>query len=182
MTYYDDRNRYGSERYFGNRFRYDDDYSYSESNTDLISVADGRSVASSYRPHVSARYNPYTFYYDQPKNNDRVYHMYDRYFRPDVDRSVARGYYGQDKPKGPVVLGYSWNTPPRYPRRSYGDDHQSAYKDEESEDGYIGGGCSIKICVAISIVLLVLLMAAGLGLGLGFALTGDDDSDGKSSN
>ena len=70
MAFYDDKYRYASERLYGSRWRYDDEYT--DSN-DLMSSSSGTSVASSEYPTASPRYHPYTFYHDQPNSNNRIY-------------------------------------------------------------------------------------------------------------
>ena len=161
MAFYDDRHRYASERSYGSRFRYDDEYT--DSN-DLISSSGGRtSVASSEYPTASPRYHPYTFYYDQPKSNSRIYNYYDRYRSRDV-RS-GRGYYSRDKLPSPYY-GYAWNSS----AQTHLDKRNRDYEDATSERG----GFNVKICVSLVILLLVLLTAAGLGVGLGLSFAGDD--------
>ena len=83
MAHFDDRYRYASERSHGNRLRRDE-YVYTDGN-DLISSS-GTSIASSEYPAASPRYHPYTFYYDQPNSNNRIYNYYDRYRPRDVTR------------------------------------------------------------------------------------------------
>ena len=143
MAHFDDRYRYASERSHGNRLRRDE-YIYTDGN-DLISSS-GTSVASSEYPAVSPRYHPYTFYYDQPKSNSRIYNYYDRYRPRDVTRVTH--------------LWYVWTAPIRRRRRSR----------------KRPGAANARCCACLVILLLVLLTAAGLGIGLGLAFAGDDGS------
>ena len=161
MAYFDGRHGYAYEHSYNNRLRRDE-YIYTDGNG-LISLSGGRtSVASSEYPTASPRYHPYTFYYDQPKSNSRIYNYYDRYRSRDV-RS-GRGYYSRDKLPSPYY-GYAWNSP----AQTHLDKRNRDYEDETSERG----GFNVKICVSLVILLLVLLTAAGLGVGLGLAFTGD---------
>ena len=141
MAYFDDRHRNASERYYDNRLRHDE-YIYTDGN-DLISSS-GTSVASSEYPAASPRYHPYTFYYDQPNSNNRIYNYYDRYRPRDVTR-VRR-------------LWYIWTAPIRSRQRSL----------------KRPGAANAKCCACLAILLLVLLTAAGLGVGLGLSFAADD--------
>ena len=165
MAYFDGRHGYAYEHSYNNRLRRDE-YIYTDGNG-LISLSGGRtSVASSEYPTASPRYHPYTFYYDQPKSNSRIYNYYDRY-RPRDVRS-GRGYYSRDKLPSPYY-GYAWNSPVQ----THLDKRNRDYKDETTSER---GGFNVKICVSLVILLLVLLTAAGLGIGLGVAF---DEDGGK---
>ena len=142
MAFYDDKYRYASERLYGSRWRYDDEYT--DSN-DLMSSSSGTSVASSEYPTASLRYHPYTFYYDQPKSNSRIYNYYNRHRPRDVTRVRHLWYVGT----APIRSRPTQRKKP--------------------------GGASARCCVCLAILLLVLLTAAALGVGIGLAFADRDN-------